>query len=601
MPLAFLVKRKKHNNVYKTYRARHNSDDDRSDSGSEQENLYVSQPYGSPDSGYSHSPVSLTFKDPGARILLTCNDGATDLRTGRNKRLEDNSSGAHVVKIESHVDLASYGTTKGTHNPEEEKSNIVPKQLPGMGMKLPLTGRFDSHLLSHGVNNNSEYFPSQVTFPQHQRFAHENVLEKQVQHRAVEEERMVVDTTRPESTCSSSSRSSPVSRVDTPTPQGSPFYFTNFDRLSVSSPNSKASSTSPFPIAIPAPPTSTVTVATKPTSTPGTPASPCKKRSATSQDPNGSKPKTPKKSKAIRKIKFELEDKSSPVSGTFIRDEDDMDTVGGTVVCGDIDSSLNMVEITPEARQELEKIENKIGDYICQLCKEFYSDAFLLAQHKCSRIVHIEYRCPECDKVFNCPANLASHRRWHKPRPNGNSKGSSNNNNNNKTDCNKSSSMDMNGQKPVEGQTVLEGGLHRQSPSPGAESGDGLFECDQCGKKFKRQAYLKKHMASHGDEKPYPCQFCGKVLRSETARAKHVLQHAVGGNKDLSCEVCGNSFPNKPALERHSRLHNSEVYTCKYCSSTFYSSPGLTRHINKCHPSENRQVILLQMPVNRTC
>ena len=49
---------------------------------------------------------------------------------------------------------------------------------------------------------------------------------------------------------------------------------------------------------------------------------------------------------------------------------------------GDIDPEFNVVEVTEEATAELAKIENKIGDYICQLCKEIYEDAFGLAQHR---------------------------------------------------------------------------------------------------------------------------------------------------------------------------------------------------------------------------
>jgi len=91
------------------------------------------------------------------------------------------------------------------------------------------------------------------------------------------------------------------------------------------------------------------------------------------------------------------EETISPVSGTIIRKlRDDEELV---VRKGDIDPAFNVVEITEEAKAILASIDNKIGDYMCQLCRTVYDDAFMLAQHRCPRIVHIEYKCSECEKV----------------------------------------------------------------------------------------------------------------------------------------------------------------------------------------------------------
>lgn len=157
----------------------------------------------------------------------------------------------------------------------------------------------------------------------------------------------------------------------------------------------------------------------------------------------------PRKKKHARRLKFD-EDTSSPVSGTVILGPDE------AVVTGDIDPAFNIVEVTDEARAELAKIENRLGPYQCKLCRQLHDDAFQLAQHRCSRIAHVEYRCPECDKRFSCPANLASHRRWHKPRvPN---------------DVATNSSLSVE------------------------------ISCTRCDAKFTRQAALRKHLATQHPE-----------------------------------------------------------------------------------------------------
>ncbi|XP_032289611.2 uncharacterized protein nerfin-2 [Drosophila virilis] len=204
--------------------------------------------------------------------------------------------------------------------------------------------------------------------------------------------------------------------------------------------------------------------------------------SAPAQAPLLRKHKPERRRTKLRKHAAIDEETISPVSGTIIRKlRDDEELV---VRKGDIDPAFNVVEITEEAKAILASIENKIGDYMCQLCRTVYDDAFMLAQHRCPRIVHIEYKCSECEKVFNCPANLASHRRWHKPKSEmqpGKKRSSGGASEAAIASCSSSSSTAETGHKA----------------SPGEDASDGIYPCQQCGKSFRRYAYLKKHQASH--------------------------------------------------------------------------------------------------------
>ncbi|XP_020368230.2 insulinoma-associated protein 2 [Rhincodon typus] len=326
---------------------------------------------------------------------------------------------------------------------------------------------------------------------------------------------------------------------------------------------------------------------------PQTPTLPGTKR--TGPDPWHRKYKSrPKKPKMSRKLRLQDEVSTSPVLGLRIK----------------VDAK-DCQAAPASAKPQL------LAGYICQLCRETYSDPFSLAQHRCSRIVRVEYRCPECQKVFSCPANLASHRRWHKPRSGANSDaaepGKERHNwpgprqridPESKENSKGLSAGERRGFQTMDSSKVStelsEGG------SPGTPGRPERFECLLCSKRFRRQASLEKHLSGHQaassagyrrlqwSRLSFPCPLCNVNLPSADIRNKHLLWHAV---------TCGEPALLSPTAEQQEPADGlgGQLFTCKHCPSSFLSSAGLSRHINKSHPSENRQHFLLQLATRPGC
>ncbi|XP_066042995.1 insulinoma-associated protein 2 [Chamaea fasciata] len=356
---------------------------------------------------------------------------------------------------------------------------------------------------------------------------------------------------------------------------------------------SSPASAESFPLAASFPPAEKLLLQPRtPLPAPPLPSVPAMKRPSRAKAPA-------KKGKATRKLSFADEVTTSPVLGLRIKEEG------------------------PESRPGPPAGRTPLGEFICQLCKEQYADPLALAQHRCSRIVRVEYRCPECHKIFSCPANLASHRRWHKPRPGPSAEGAAS------APPGKENSPERRPRGPAAAQPPpptrqhrggvdsaggapaapcsSPGPAHGGAPGPGGGPGGEAFACPCCQKRFRRQAYLRKHLGTHGAARPaafgppergpltFPCHLCGARFPSADIRDKHRLWHAVREELLLP--------PPPPAGVPESGAAGGERqgFPCKHCPATFFSAPGLARHASKCHPPESRQVLLLQVPVRPGC
>ena len=65
------------------------------------------------------------------------------------------------------------------------------------------------------------------------------------------------------------------------------------------------------------------------------------------------------------------------------------------------------------------------------------------------------------------------------------------------------------------------------------------------------QNALQVHQRTHGDEKPYVCQYCLRGFREKGSLVRHIRHHT--GEKPFKCPQCNRGFAEHGTLNRHLR------------------------------------------------
>ncbi|PSN46801.1 hypothetical protein C0J52_11188 [Blattella germanica] len=107
---------------------------------------------------------------------------------------------------------------------------------------------------------------------------------------------------------------------------------------------------------------------------------------------------------------------------------------------------------------------------------------------------------------------------------------------------------------------------------------DRIFECEICSKPFPSKANLKRHMAVHTSDHPFQCKICSKSFSFKFSLNKHMNTHN-GSRVQFQCEFCKKFFSEERYLKRHVLTHSDvRPFKCDICSKSFAYKEALLRH-----------------------
>ncbi|KAG8140239.1 hypothetical protein E2320_002950 [Naja naja] len=135
--------------------------------------------------------------------------------------------------------------------------------------------------------------------------------------------------------------------------------------------------------------------------------------------------------------------------------------------------------------------------------------------------------------------------------------------------------------------------------------GEKSHTCPYCGKGFRRNSHLTRHLATHSglqrplggkrlgqqvpeEDRPFSCSYCGKTFARSAHLARHQETHS--GERPYKCTYCGKAFGRNSHLTRHHSTHTGErPYECGVCGKAFTRSAHVSVSMGSSLSEEQRK------------